>query len=41
MANIPDMIVSNECFDVSAHTITIKANKEMLSLSNEFNYDEN
>lgn len=30
VVDIPDIIVPNECFNVSAHTMTMEADNEML-----------
>jgi hypothetical protein len=30
IADIPYMIIPNECFDVSAHAVTMEANNELL-----------
>jgi len=35
IADIPDIIVPNECFNVGAHTITMEASNEMLYIVSE------
>ena len=40
IADLPDIIVPNECFNVGAHTKTMEANDEMLYIVSERQVDK-